>query len=310
MAAISFDPTRPVPNPPSRDAVHIGESRDRSVYVFDDNIVLTVKIALATARPLLVYGPPGSGKSSLAPNIARIMGWRYYEFVVSSSSEAQELLWKFDAVRRLADAQVGRLSDHDDVYLEPGVLWSTFDPRSAGMIGRQADRTPAVDSDPFVRAVVLIDEIDKAQPDLPDNLLVPLGARRFRVGNRLIEVAEPDAPLIVITTNDERDLSRPFVRRCIILNLPAPTFDQLTAVARAHFGEAARRRELYGELASLVVALRKEADDQGLPIPSTAEYLDTITACLDLGVGPESPDWKVLTDATLRKRPDPSGTVR
>ena len=110
----------------SPDSIHDApDPRDGRVYVMSDDIDLAVRVTLATGRPLLLRGDPGSGKSSLAAYIARQRGWRYYEHVVTSRTQARDLLWTFDSVRRLADAQVlqggATLSDYD--YVEPGVLW-------------------------------------------------------------------------------------------------------------------------------------------------------------------------------------------
>ena len=149
--------------------------RDRDVYVFDtdERIVLAVNVAMSIRRPLLIYGPPGCGKSSLAPNVARILRRRYYEEVISSRTEAQDLLWIFDAVRRLRDAQANRELGGDSAYTEPGAIWWAFDRRSAlEQGGTEQAQDPAVDLK--APAVVLLDEIDKADPDLPNNLLLPL----------------------------------------------------------------------------------------------------------------------------------------
>ena len=164
-----------------------GDRRDGAVYVYTEKIVLAVNVALATGRLLLVRGPTGSGKSSLAYNVARCQGWRYYEEVISSRTQARDLQWTFDAVRRLSDAQANQLQTHLAAYVEPGVLWWAFDRASARRRGwppEEADFLPA--EDPRVgtdseRCVVLLDEMDKADPDVPNDLLVTLGSFQFVV---------------------------------------------------------------------------------------------------------------------------------
>jgi len=117
----------------ARRSGSVGDRRDGLVYVYGDSksseIVLAVNVALATGRPLLVRGPSGSGKSSLALNVARVLDYRYYEHVVTSRTVALDLLWRFDVVRRLSDAQAGGTKPLSD-YIEPGVLWWAFDPRA------------------------------------------------------------------------------------------------------------------------------------------------------------------------------------
>lgn len=157
----------------------------------DDEVVLAVNVALKTGRPLLLFGPPGSGKSTLAPNVARILGWEYYAHVVTARTEPEDLLWRFDALKRLNDAQAKQLVDDMGHYYTKGPLWRAF----AAPGGK--------------RSVVLIDEIDKADPDLPNSLLGPLGSLSFPVpwdDEQSVSVPPERAPFVVITTNDEREL--------------------------------------------------------------------------------------------------------
>ena len=117
--------------------MHDPDRRDGEAYVTSQDVNLAVDVALATGRPLLVRGEPGSGKSTLAPFVAKDRLWRYYEHVVTSRTQATDLLWSFDSVRRLADAQTlprgARLDDFR--YVEPGVLWWAFAPVSAASRG-------------------------------------------------------------------------------------------------------------------------------------------------------------------------------
>ena len=132
----------------AREAVAQPDSRSGSVYRMPSTLHLAVEVALTTGRPLLLRGEPGTGKSSLAPCIARRLGWRYYEHVVTSASTATDLLWRFDAVRRLADAQAKKRRPESE-YVSPGVLWWALDrasarssPRSPAAQSRTAHRTP------------------------------------------------------------------------------------------------------------------------------------------------------------------------
>src|SRR5262245_25859214 len=128
------------------------DQRDGRVDLLDDDLQLAIDVALATGRPLLLRGDPGSGKSSLAAYIARQRGWHYYEHVVTSRTQAQDLLWTFDHVRRLADAQSLRRGEALDEfrYVEPGPLWWAFSPESAGQLSRTRDGAGSERSrDPF-----------------------------------------------------------------------------------------------------------------------------------------------------------------
>lgn len=298
-----------------------GDRRDGSVYVYTDEIILAVNVALATRRPLLIGGPSGTGKSTLAQNVARTQGWRYYEEVVTSRTQARDLLWSFDTLRRLNDAQTLKREDLRPAseYVRPGVLWWAFDPQSARSRSDQPEvgsgtlledpglrflAGPAA-STPPVGAVVLVDEIDKADPDVPNNLLVPLGSMEFEVmeaGARPFRVRSRaqlhQGPLVIITTNNERELPAAFLRRCIILKLEPPTRERLIQIAVAQLGEA--HRGLAGAVADRL--LRNAAEVASEP-PSTAEYLDALRTCRDLHVVPDdaSTVWNHVRRLTLHK---------
>jgi MoxR-like ATPase len=285
-----FTPT----DKPAPAAASPGDPRQASVYVYNDQIVLAVNVALATARPLLVAGPPGSGKSSVAANVANEFGWRYYEQVISSRTEAQDLLWQFDALARLRDAQAGVKNLDAGKYVEAAVLWRAFDQESARPYG----------SDPQTgeRAVVLLDEIDKADPDVPNNLLVPLGSFEFKVTDLDLPVKASNdrRPLVILTTNDERELPAAFTRRCIVLTLESPTAERFVAIAGKHFPGGDSR--LHKKLADMVVSMAGQAEKKRVPPPSTAEYIDAIRACEALKVKPGTDAWEAVAQATLSKR--------
>jgi MoxR-like ATPase len=288
-----------------------GDTAKPGVYVYDEGddrpgrIELAVNLALATGRPLLVRGRPGTGKSSLARAVADRLQWRYYEHVVSSRTQARDLLWSFDAVKRLSDAQVARAKTDeaslapDAAYITPGVLWWAFDRAQAAVRG--ADVAPLKDpaDGDSARAVVLIDEIDKADPDVPNDLLVPLGSLHFDVEDVRVEAEEP--PLVIITTNDERDLPRAFLRRCVILELVPPADERLRQIARAHFPSDPADDVLTAILASYraVQARQRERED---PEASVAEFLDAVAASRNLGAEPaDATLWALVEQLTLDK---------
>ena len=314
---------------------YAADRRDGRVYVYNDDIVLAVNIALTVKRPLLIRGASGSGKSTLAQNIARFFKWRYYEVVISSGTQARDLLWQFDTLRRLSDAQAkaeGAGVKDDEHYIEPGALWWAFDPESAKRRGVSDKKLKeilatvsekefyAVDpnkGDDHASAVVLLDEIDKADPDTPNNLLVPLGSLEFMVTDANAKITAKKPPLVIITSNDERELPSAFLRRCIMLNLQPPDRERLVAIAEAHFGR--ENSKLYEEVAALMIPEPNASTQTTAETNTTetksqqsaAEFLDTVHACLELKVKPDAKNktWQALSKATLWKPRESSGAV-
>jgi MoxR-like ATPase len=294
-----------------KESLRAGDRRDGLVYVYNDKIELAVNVALVTGRPMLIRGPSGSGKSSLARNVARRMRWWYYEQVITSRTQARDLLWTFDSLRRLSDAQANKLDENAAYYVEPGIVWWAFDPKSATMRGTGDGEVENPAMDPGIGpaedgAVVLLDEIDKADPDVPNNLLVPLGSLEFRVKETgiLVKVSRP--LLVIITTNDERVLPNAFTRRCITLKLDPPNEELLVKIAEEHYGPDSTG--IYKAIARRVVEEASEVRDakivgENKPAPSTAEYLDTVRACIDLGIDPEADAdaWQAISNATVWK---------
>lgn len=301
-----FDPGLASPlMPPPTEKAEVGDRRDGQVYVYNEAIILAVNVALATGRPLLVRGPSGGGKSSLACNVARVMGWRYYERVISSRTQAHDLLWEVDHLRRLQDAQGGQLRPGLDSYILPGVLWWAFDCESARqqverLQGSSPDTGPVdpdLSGEKHACAVVLLDEIDKADPDVPNNLLVPLGSLQFQVEGRKKPVVTAQVPLVFLTTNGERDLPAAFLRRCVELKIEAADLERLVVIGKRHFPKA--QLKLLQEIARLVIEEASGADPEAGP--SAAEFLDTVRACEQLEISPDSPAWKDLVKVTIWK---------
>lgn len=313
-----FNPTMTVEAPEGMDEA--ADKRLHPPYVYTEEIILAINIALATGRPLLIRGPSGVGKSSLAHNVADVLERRMYESVITSRTQANDLLWEIDLLKRLnaAHAQGEKFDERFEPYVLPGPLWWAFDNKSATWRGspENSERITSL-TDPSEHperkaAVVLLDEIDKADPDVPNNLLVPLGSLRFQVretGVR-VETTRDKAPLVFITTNEERELPVPFLRRCVELKLEHPSWERMIDIGVAHF--KGKRAFVENLLRALVGEEPSEEDKKAKPLTfSPAEFLDTVEAALDLEINEATKptEWKALTGMTVfkhgRKRPSP-----
>lgn len=330
-----YDPENPsaVPELPPR-----AEDRRRApVYDYDDDVKLAVNVALATGRPLLLRGDPGTGKSSLARHVAATLGWRYYQEVITSRTRARDLLWRFDNLRRLQEAQVERADTKEREaalapwrFVEPGVLWWALNAETAAHRGfDEDDRSEDLDrlEDPAEvfapaqedpgdvaraadrkRAVVLLDEIDKADPDVPNNLLAVLGAHEFTVTETGRTVRGEGEPLVFITTNAERELPQAFLRRCVVQTLALPNRERMLKIGRLHFPIDTFKRLTDAVLEAVydrLVTLGDAAEDRLERRPSTAEYLDGLRACEVLEVTHDDPQWERITAATMWKSTGP-----
>ena len=304
-----FDPST-APPVATEEGTGLGDRRDGAVYEYEAGTELAVNVALATGRPLLVRGPSGCGKSSLARHVARVQGWRYYERVITSRTQAQDLLWEVDLLRRLQDAQAGRLRGGLESYVRPGILWWAFHRESAlrqALRSRKSVKSAGTDpnqGDAGPRAVVLLDEIDKADPDIPNNLLVPLGSLQFEVEDtgEVVKTTADLAPLVVITTNDERELPDAFLRRCVELKLDPPDADRLVRIGAQHFPEIAEKT--LREIAERVA----QAAGDGVQ-PSPAEYLDTVRAWRRLGEDFDPQIWEDVLRVAVRKPGRSAGRI-
>lgn len=297
-----------------------------AVHRFDEESAWAVRAALAAQRPLLVRGEPGAGKSQLARAAAVALGRLFVAEVVHARSESQDLQWRFDALARLGDAQAlgaSRLSAakvrqrlDPANYLSPGALWWVFNwqtARDQAQRGGRGAPPPAPDDwSPEKGAVLLIDEIDKAEADLPNGLLETLGNGAFSVPWRpepVCAATDAPTPLVVITTNEERELPAAFVRRCLVLNLSLPDKEDafiayLIARGRLHFATRCHA-DVYRAAAEQLWQDRQTASDQGLQGPGQAEYLDLLRAVVTLA--PSLAEQPALLDKVsafaLRKHP-------
>lgn len=276
-------------------------NRPEDLHLYDRKTILALNVALATRRPLLISGEPGSGKSTLARSAAAVLGWRYYKQMITSRTQAADLLWKYDTLGRLSAAQ-----NPDETllprqyYVEPGTLWWAFDPATAAHRGEKEIEVGYRVNDPDVgtnvttpkNAVVLLDEIDKADPDVPNDLLEPFDLKQFTVRETNDQVALTDDRdlLMILTTNGEREMPPAVLRRCVLLTLDAPNQDWFVTIADLRRGE--EDHALHKAVAGAVMELRTAAHKATLREPSTSEYLDALAVCDQLGIDTTSPDWK------------------
>lgn len=258
-----------------------------SVHVFDDHQIDAIHAAIGAGRPLLVRGEPGVGKSQLAQAAAKALQWAYIPFVADARTEARDLLWSFDAVKRLADAQAN--SNDKDLnlqnYIKPGPLWWAFDWETAKE--QQHAQTPPIpethENWEKNGRVVLIDEIDKTDSDVANGLLEAFGMGQFTVhGPDIIVKNKSQTPiLIIITTNEERALPDAFLRRCMVLHLNLDTeidkaTEQLIRIGQAHF-EKDLSQDIISEAATVIAQERADAHSAHRPpLPGKAEYLDLL----------------------------------
>ena len=231
------------------------ESTD--TYVATDDLKVSVNAAITLQRPLLVKGEPGTGKTVLAHEIARSLGSPLIEWHIKSTTKAQHGLYDYDAVARLRDGQLGdaRVQDISN-YILPGYLWEAY----------ERD----------LRPVILIDESDKADIEFPNDLLLELDRMEFHIYETKTTIISKNRPIVLITSNNEKELPDAFLRRCFFHYITFPDEDTMQQIVDVHYPNI--KKKLLREALQVFYELR---DVPGLKKkPSTSELLDWLKLLL------------------------------
>jgi len=239
------------------------ESTDQ--YIASDDLMLAVNAAVALERPLLIKGEPGTGKTQLAIEVAKSLGRPFLQWNIKSTTKAQQGLYEYDAVSRLRDSQLGDDRVHDiGNYIVKGKLWEAF----------EGDVAP----------VLLIDEVDKADIEFPNDLLHELDKMEFYVYETQQTVKAKNRPIIIITSNNEKELPDAFLRRCFFHYISFPAKDIMAQIVESHY--PGLKQELLKEAMEVFFNLRE------LPglrkKPSTSELLDWLKLLLAEEISPET----------------------
>jgi MoxR-like ATPase len=250
---------------PATPAPRAARFSGTATYVASDDLRLAVNAALTLQRPLLIKGEPGTGKTMLAEEVAQALAMPLFSWHVKSTTKAQQGLYEYDAVSRLRDSQLGdaRVADIGN-YILRGVLWQAFESPQP--------------------AVLLIDEIDKADVEFPNDLLRELDRMEFSVYETRQTVRALHRPLVVITSNNEKDLPDAFLRRCFFHYIRFPDPAAMQAIVDVHF--PGLRADLLRNALQTFFAIRE------LPglrkKPSTSELLDWLRLLVAEQIAPEA----------------------
>ena len=236
-----------------------------SSYIATDDLTMAVNAAVTLERPILVKGEPGPGKTQLAIEVAHSLGRPLPEWHIKSTTKAQQGLYEYDAVARLRDTQLGDDRVHDIAnYIVRGKIWEAF----------ESDEQP----------VLLIDEIDKADIEFPNDLLRELDRMEFYVYETKQLIEAKHRPIIVITSNNEKEFPDAFLRRCFFHYIKFPDKDTMAEIVNVHFPNL--KKDLLSEALN---AFYKVRDVRGLKKkPSTSELLDWIKLLLAEDIPPEA----------------------
>ena len=232
-------------------------------YISTDDLTVAVNASIALEKPLLVKGEPGTGKTELARQISESLGLEIIEWNIKSTTKAQQGLYEYDAVSRLRDSQLGdKKIENIANYIKKGKIWNAFETKE--------------------RAVLLIDEIDKADIEFPNDLLQELDKMEFYVyeTNKIIKATK--RPIVIITSNNEKELPEAFLRRCFFHYIQFPDLDTLKKIVEVHFPKIKKTL--------LDAALNRFFEIRDVPgmkkKPSTSEALDWIKLLLIEDINP------------------------
>lgn len=233
-------------------------------YVATEDLTVAVNAAVLLERPLLIKGEPGTGKTELAKQVSSALGLELIEWNIKSTTKAQQGLYEYDAVSRLRDSQLGdeRVRDVGN-YIRKGKLWTAF----------EADQ----------KVVLLIDEIDKADIEFPNDLLQELDKMAFHVYETGETVAAKNRPVVIITSNNEKELPDAFLRRCFFHYISFPDQDTMRQIVKVHYPDI--KEQL---LTTALTQFYEIREQQGLKKkPSTSEVLDWLKLLLAEDLTPE-----------------------
>ena len=233
-------------------------------YVATDELALAVNAAITLERPLLIKGEPGTGKTMLAEEVANSLGKSLIRWHVKSTTKAQQGLYEYDAVSRLRDSQLGdaRVEDINN-YIKRGVLWDAFEAKE--------------------KPVLLIDEVDKADIEFHNDLLLELDKMEFYVYETKQNIVAKERPIVIITSNNEKDLPDAFLRRCFFHYIRFPDEETMKSIIEVHFPKI-KKKLVDSALKSFfevreVPGIKKK--------PSTSELLDWIKLLMAEDISPE-----------------------
>ena len=225
-------------------------------YISTSDLTVAVNASIALEKPLLVKGEPGTGKTELAKQIANSLDLEIIEWSIKSTTKAQQGLYEYDAVRRLRDSQLGNTVKKVEKYIKKGKLWISFETKN--------------------KSVLLIDEIDKADIEFPNDLLQELDKMEFHVYETGQLVKAKNRPIVIITSNNEKELPEAFLRRCFFHYIQFPELETLKKIVKVHFPEI--KKSLLNSALQTFFEIR---ETPGLKKkPSTSEALDWIKLLL------------------------------
>ena len=243
--------TRPTLAANRQKVGHVAQFKGTERYVAGRDLEVAVNAAVALQRPLLVKGEPGTGKTVLAQEIARALGYPLIEWHIKSTTKAQQGLYEYDAVSRLRDGQLGDPRVHDIAnYIVRGKLWDAFESEQP--------------------VVLLIDEIDKADIEFPNDLLLELDRMQFFVYETRRTVVAKHRPVVIITSNNEKELPDAFLRRCFFHYIRFPDRETMELIVRAHYPDI--RQGLLREALNVFFEIREVNELKKKP--ATSELLD------------------------------------